>query len=114
MTNSLPSLDHTFQALADPARREAVERLCAGPKPVTDLFVPRPMSRPTMLQHARVLEACGLIRSEKVGRQRICHINRPALRVVSDWLDAQRAAWDARLDRFDAYVIDLHGKEQQS
>ena len=114
MTNSCPALDRTFHALADPARRLAVERLGTGPKPVTDLFAPNGLSRPTMLQHVRVLEACGLIRSEKVGRQRICRLNPPALRIVADWLDAQRAAWEARMNRFDAYVIALHGEEQSS
>ena len=81
---------------------------------VTNLFRPLAISRPTMLQHVRVLETSGLIRSEKVGRQRICHLNRPALRIVSDWLDAQRAVWETRLDRFDAYVIALHEEERQT
>jgi DNA-binding transcriptional ArsR family regulator len=114
MTNDPASLDRTFHALADPTRRAAIERLSAGPKPVTDLFAPQSIARPTMLQHVRVLESCGLIRSETVGRLRLCHLNRPALHVVSDWLDVQRAAWDARLDRFDAYVVGLQQEEQPS
>lgn len=111
MTNSSAALDQTFHALADPARRDAVARLCEGPKSVTDLFVPLPISRPTMLQHVRVLEESGLIRTEKVGRVRLCHLNRPALRAVSDWLDARRLVWEARFDQFDAYVATLTEEE---
>jgi len=112
MTNSSLALDLSFRALADPARRDAVARLCSGPKSVTDLFAPLPIARPTMLQHVRVLEESGLIRTEKVGRVRLCHLNQPALRSVSDWLDARRLVWEARFDQFDAYVATLTEEEE--
>jgi len=91
-----------------------VSRLCSGPKSVTDLFAPLPISRPTMLQHVRVLEQSGLIVTEKVGRVRLCHLNRPALAQVTDWLAARRAEWEARMDRFDAYVMQLQAEETQA
>jgi DNA-binding transcriptional ArsR family regulator len=94
VTNRRAALDHVFHALADPARRDAVARLASGPKSVTELFAPRSLSRPSMLQHVRVLETSGLVRSEKIGRVRLCHLNRPALGWVTDWLGAHVATMD--------------------
>ena len=63
-----------FQALADPSRRTMVERLSRGPASVSELAKPFAMSLPAVVQHLQVLEASGLIRSEKIGRVRTCHI----------------------------------------
>jgi DNA-binding transcriptional ArsR family regulator len=93
------SLDRVFQALADPTRRDIVERLTRGPASVSALAEPLAMSLPAVMQHLQVLEACGLVRSEKTGRVRTCHIESPALRAAEDWLSRQRTAWETRLDR---------------
>ena len=77
MPNQLPGLDQVFQALADPTRRGMVERLVRGPASVSELSRPLAMSLPAAMQHLQVLEACGLVRSEKAGRVRTCHIDRP-------------------------------------
>ena len=74
MLNQSADLDRLFQALADPARRAMVERLARGPAPVSELARPLPMSLPSAMQHLSVLEAAGLVRSEKVGRVRTCAI----------------------------------------
>ena len=71
MLNQSPDLDRLFHALADPARRAMLERLSRGPAPVSELARPLPMSLPSAMQHLSVLEAAGLVRSEKVGRVRI-------------------------------------------
>ena len=63
-----------FQALADPTRRVMVERLSRGPASVSELAEPLAMSLPAVVQHLQVLEASGLVRSEKVGRVRTCRI----------------------------------------
>ena len=67
-------LDRVFQALADPSRRLMVERLSRGPASVSELARPFSMSLAAVVQHVQVLEACGLVRSEKVGRVRTCQI----------------------------------------
>jgi DNA-binding transcriptional ArsR family regulator len=113
MTNNVALLDLCFHALADPSRRAAVARLADGPKSVTELFAPQSLSRPTMLQHVRVLEESGLITTQKAGRVRLCHLNRPRLSLVANWLDAQRSQWEARLDQFDAYVATMKEEETQ-
>ena len=97
-------LDRLFRALADPARRAMVERLCRGPAPVTELARPLPMSLPAAMQHLGVLEAAGLVRSEKVGRVRTCAIEPQALSQAEQWINARRIEWQHRLDRLGEYL----------
>jgi DNA-binding transcriptional ArsR family regulator len=104
MPNKLGSLDQVFQALADPTRRNMVERLVRGPASVTELSRPQAMSLPAAMQHLQVLEACGLVRSAKAGRVRTCHIEPDVLRAAEDWIVSQRTAWEGRLDRLGDYL----------
>jgi DNA-binding transcriptional ArsR family regulator len=101
-----PSLDLAFQALADPSRRVIVERLSSGPASVSQLAEPLPMSLPAVVQHLHVLEASGLVRSEKVGRVRTCRIEPAAMRPVEQWMAERRTSWERRLDRLGNYLAD--------
>jgi DNA-binding transcriptional ArsR family regulator len=98
------ALDRVFQALADPTRRVMVERLSRGPASVTELAEPFQMSLPSIMQHLQVLEASGLIRSEKVGRVRTCRIGGVALESAERWISERRATWEHRLDRLGDYL----------
>jgi DNA-binding transcriptional ArsR family regulator len=101
----LPSpLDQVFHALADPTRRGMVERLVRGPASVSELSQPLEMSLPAVMQHLQVLEASGLVRSEKAGRVRTCRIEPDALRAAEAWVTGQRTAWETRLDRLGDYL----------
>lgn len=102
----LNQLDQVFQALADPTRRNMVERLVRGPASVTELSRPQAMSLPAVMQHLQVLEACGLVRSEKTGRVRTCRIEPGVLRAAEAWIAAQRTIWESRLDRLGDYLTD--------
>jgi DNA-binding transcriptional ArsR family regulator len=104
--NQSPSLDldQVFHALADPTRRGMVERLVRGPASVSELSRPLAMSLPAVLQHLQVLEASGLVRSEKAGRVRTCRIEPDALRAAEAWVTGQRTAWETRLDRLGDYL----------
>ena len=93
-----------FQALADPTRRLIVERLCRGPSSVSELAEPLDMSLPAVLQHLQVLEASGLLRSEKAGRVRTCRIERTVLHSAEKWINARRAVWERRFDRLGEYL----------
>jgi DNA-binding transcriptional ArsR family regulator len=104
MLNKALPLDRLFHALADPARRAMIERLSRGPAPVSELARPLPMSLPAALQHLRVLEAAGLVRSEKVGRARTCRIEPRALSVAEQWMNARKREWEHRLDRLGRYL----------
>jgi DNA-binding transcriptional ArsR family regulator len=112
--NQLGALDQVFQALADPTRRAMVERLVRGPASVSELSQPLAMSLPAVMQHLQVLQACGLVRSEKTGRVRTCHIEPGALRAAEAWITAQRTAWEGRLDRLGEYLAkpDLAGSDR--
>lgn len=107
MLNQSPDLDRLFQALADPARRAMVDRLSRGPVSVSELARPLPMSLPAVMQHLEVLEAAGLVRSQKVGRVRTCAIEPQALSRAEQWINARRIEWEGRLDRLGAYLETL-------
>jgi DNA-binding transcriptional ArsR family regulator len=98
--------DQVFQALADATRRDIVERLVRGPATVTELARPFAMSLPAVMQHLQVLEACGLVRSEKVGRVRTCQLDPAVLRMAEDWIVRQRTVWERRLDRLGGYLAE--------
>ena len=104
MLNHEASLDLLFQSLADPARRGMVERLTRGPASVSELAAPLAMSLPAAMQHLRVLEASGLVRTEKAGRVRTCRIDAEALRTAERWIAARRASWERSLDRLGAFL----------
>lgn len=106
MLNNHESLDRVFQALADPTRRDIVERLTRGPASVSALAEPLAMSLPAVMQHLQVLEGCGLVRSEKAGRVRTCRIEPATLRLAEAWLGRQRTAWENRLDRLGDYLTE--------
>ena len=112
MLNQSTDLDHLFHALADPARRAIVERLSRGPAPVSELAKPLPMSLPAAMQHLGVLEAAGLVRSEKVGRVRTCAIEPQALSHAEQWINARRIEWVHRLDRLGSYLETLKTEEE--
>jgi DNA-binding transcriptional ArsR family regulator len=104
-------LDLMFQALADPARRVMVERLCSGPASVSDLAKPLDMTLSAVVQHLQVLEASGLVRSQKVGRVRTCQIEPKALRTAERWINERRMSWERRLDRLGAFLDETKPKE---
>jgi DNA-binding transcriptional ArsR family regulator len=97
-------VDLLFQALADPSRRSIVDRLTRGPASVSELARPFAMSLPAVVQHLHVLEASGLVRSEKVGRVRTCRIEPAALAQAEGWISERRRMWERRLDRLGEYL----------
>jgi DNA-binding transcriptional ArsR family regulator len=104
MLNQHAPLDRVFHALGDPTRLLLMERLTAGPRSVTELAERLEMSLPGVLQHLRILEDQGLIRSRKVGRVRTCSLAGARLREVEQWIHERRTAWERRLDRLGAYL----------
>lgn len=99
MLNQSPNLDLMFQALADPTRRLMVERLSHGPASVSELAKPFAMSLPAVVQHLRMLEQSGLVKSQKTGRVRTCSIDTGALSLAEQWINDRRIGWERRLDR---------------
>lgn len=113
MPNQQPSLDLMFQALADPARRSMVERLSRGAASVSELARPLDMSLPAVMQHLAMLEAGGIVTSEKVGRVRTCQIRPEALSMAEQWINQRRTQWERRLDRLGAFLAAEQDEEPQ-
>lgn len=107
MSKHEPDLSRLFHALADPTRRSILTRLADGPARVTDLAAPTGLRLPTVMRHLSVLEGAGLIATAKDGRVRTCAVVPEALDPARTWLDEQRAIWEARLDRLDAFVTNM-------
>ena len=114
MANQIQSLDSVFHALADPTRRAVIARLMDGAAPVKRLSEPFPIGLPAFLKHLSVLEASGLIRTEKQGRVRTCRIDAKRLAAAEGWLAEQRAIWQGRTDRLAAFVESQHPPEEKS
>jgi len=106
-------VDAIFRALSDPTRRDVVERLSARPFSVSELAGAYPMALPSFVEHLRVLERSGLVRSKKTGRVRTYEVAPAQLRVVEHWLERQRRMWEQRLDRLDAYLLAIHKENSQ-
>ncbi len=104
-------LDLAFQALADPTRRVMVERLSQGPASVSELARPLDMTLSAVVQHLAVLEASGLVRSQKVGRVRTCRIEPQMFTAAERWLSERRASWERRFDRLGAFLAETEAAD---
>ncbi|MGD1933201.1 MAG: ArsR/SmtB family transcription factor [Candidatus Phaeomarinobacter sp.] len=102
-----PSLDGVFHALSDSTRRAVLARLSTGPASVSELARPFEMALPSFMQHLKVLEGSGLVSTQKEGRVRTCEMEPAALSSAQDWITEQKALWEGRLDRLEAYLGDL-------
>ena len=108
---SPPPIDSVFRALSDPTRRRVVERLNKSSASVSELARPFDMALPSFVEHLKILEGCGLVRSEKTGRVRTYQLAPEPLKLAENWLAEQRTLWERRLDQFDDYVLKLKEKD---
>jgi DNA-binding transcriptional ArsR family regulator len=104
MVQYSPSLDHTLAAVADPTRREILERLARGPASVSELAEPFQMSLPGVMKHVQILEGVGLVETHKNGRVRECRLGPARLDDVQRWVEDYRRQWERRLDRLEAFL----------
>jgi DNA-binding transcriptional ArsR family regulator len=98
------ALDDTFSALADPTRRDILDRLGSGPATITQLAEPLGMSLTGLTKHIRILEGTNLVTTEKVGRARECRLGPGELRDAARWIETYRRRWERRLDRLEEYI----------
>ena len=97
-------IDRAFGALADPTRRAVLDRLASGGKTISELATPFDMSLTGMKKHVAVLEDAGLVRTEKVGRERRCSLDPAGPDPAEWWIERHRAALESRLDRLGEFV----------
>jgi DNA-binding transcriptional ArsR family regulator len=109
-----PSMDTIFRALADPTRLQVVERLSQRPASVTELAAPFDMALPSFVQHLRILEGAGLVRSKKTGRVRTYELRPQRLQAAEGWLSKRRALWERRLDQLDGYLLTMNDNDNDN
>jgi DNA-binding transcriptional ArsR family regulator len=107
-------LGPVFSALADPTRRQMLERLGQGSASVSELAAPLDMTLSAVVQHLQVLEQCGLVLSEKKGRVRTCRLDPQVLAAAEGWLADRRALWDRRFDRLGEILAEPPAKPKES
>jgi DNA-binding transcriptional ArsR family regulator len=91
-------IGRVFDALGDPTRRAIVDRLSAGPSSVSRLAEPLDITVTAVAQHLAVLEACGLVKTQKIGRVRTCRIESAGFDALQGWIAEHRTLWERRLD----------------
>jgi len=111
MSPATDTLSMTFAALADPTRRAMLARLVQGEASVNELAAPFKMSLPAVSKHIKVLEKAGLLTKTRHAQQRPCKIDGEQLKQAVDWIEQYRQLWEGRLDRLDAYLLELHASE---
>src|SRR5215218_7932646 len=101
-----------FNAVAEPRRREILDVLAGGERPVNDLVRVLGLAQPQVSKHLRVLRAVGAVDVRDEGRQRLYRLNGRALKPSHDWVKAYERSWTERLERLDVVLQELKDKEQ--
>ncbi len=101
-----------FNAIAETHRREILDVLLAGERPVAELVETLRLAQPQVSKHLRVLSDAGLVKCRSEGRRRLYRLENEQLRPLHDWLQKYERAWNRRLDRLDDYLGDLQRKER--
>lgn len=104
-------VERVFKALADPTRRQVVERLGRAPASTSELAAGFDMALPSFLQHLKLLESCGLVTSRKQGRVRTYRLAPEPLEQAAGWLDQQRRLWERRLDQLDDHLAGIQERD---
>ena len=100
-----------FNAVAEPRRRQILDLLAAGERPVNDLVHELGMAQPQVSKHLRVLREVGAVDVRDLGRQRLYRLNGHALKPIHDWVKAYERSWSERFDRLDAVLEELKKEE---
>ena len=101
-----------FNAVAEPRRRQILDVLAGGERPVNDLVVQLGLAQPLVSKHLRVLREVGLVDVRDEGRQRIYRLNGPSLKPIHDWVKNYEQSWAQRFDRLDVVLEELKEKEE--
>ena len=100
-----------FNAVAEPRRRQIVDVLAGGERPVNDLVAALALSQPQVSKHLRVLREVGLVDVRDEGRRRLYRLNGPGLKPIHDWVKEYEQTWSERFDQLDAVLEELKREE---
>jgi DNA-binding transcriptional ArsR family regulator len=103
----------TFNAIAEPRRRQLLDALAGGERPVNDLVAELGLAQPQVSKHLRVLREVGAVEVREAGRQRLYRLNGLALKPVHDWVKSYEETWSDRFDLLDVVLEDLTQKEER-
>ena len=101
-----------FNAVAEPRRRQILDVLAAGERPVGDLVEQLGLAQPQVSKHLKVLKEVGAVQVREDGRRRVYRLNGAALKPIHEWVSAYERTWSERFERLDAVLDDLKHKEQ--
>ena len=102
-----------FNAVAEPRRRQILDVLAGGERPVNDLVSVLGLPQPLVSKHLRVLREVGLVDRRDVGRQRMYRIDGHPLKPIHDWVKNYERSWSERFDRLDVVLEELKEKEKE-
>jgi DNA-binding transcriptional ArsR family regulator len=103
----------TFNAVAEPRRRQILDVLAGGERPVNDVVRLLGLAQPQVSKHLRVLREVGVVDVRNVGRQRLYRLNGPALKPIHDWVKNYERSWSERFDELDVVLEELQQKEHE-
>jgi DNA-binding transcriptional ArsR family regulator len=100
-----------FNAVAEPRRRQILDVLIDGERPVNDLVRVLGLAQPQVSKHLRVLREVGVVEVRDDGRQRLYRLNGHALKPIHDWVTRYERTWSERFERLDAVLEELKDEE---
>ena len=103
-----------FNAVAEPRRRQIIDLLAGGERPVTDLVEQLGIPQPRVSKHLRVLREVGAVAVREDGRRRLYRVNASALKPIHDWVESYRSSWEERFAALDLVLDDLKEERDDS
>lgn len=100
-----------FNAIAEPRRRQILDALAGGERPVNDLVALLGLAQPLVSKHLRVLREVGLVEVRDAGRHRLYRLNAQPLKPIHDWVQSYQGLWTERFTRLDAVLAELTDRE---
>jgi DNA-binding transcriptional ArsR family regulator len=100
-----------FNAIAEPRRRQILDALAGGERPVNDLVALLGLAQPLVSKHLRVLREVGAVRVRDDGRRRLYSVEAGALKPLHDWVSNYERMWSERFDALDTVLDELKAKE---
>jgi DNA-binding transcriptional ArsR family regulator len=101
-----------FNAVAEPRRRQILDLLVVGERPVNELVEATGLAQPQVSKHLRVLREVGAVGVREQGRRRLYRLNGSALKPIHDWVAAYEQTWSERFDALDGVLEDLKQEEE--
>ena len=101
-----------FNAVAEPRRRQILDALAGGERPVNELVRVLGLAQPQVSKHLRVLREVGAVEVRDDGRRRLYRVTGSALRPIHDWVKSYERMWSERFDELDVVLAELKRKEE--